>query len=78
MSKVRSPSPGFDRLMEYASWKQAQWTRWFAWYPVMMNGERIWLKLVERRVPSHFDEQLQGWRPDSPMRMEYRQPHKSR
>lgn len=25
------------------------WCKWFAWYPVTVNNERIWLKTVYRR-----------------------------
>ena len=25
------------------------WESWFAWYPVKINGERVWLKTVYRR-----------------------------
>jgi hypothetical protein len=70
--KARSTSPGFDHFMEAACERQAMWHRWFAWYPVMVNGERVWLEMLESRVPSHYDEYLRGWRPDQPMRTEYR------
>jgi hypothetical protein len=26
-----------------------QWKRWFAWYPVWIDGEMFWLRSVERR-----------------------------
>jgi hypothetical protein len=25
------------------------WVKWFAWYPVKVNGRRTWLKTVYRR-----------------------------
>jgi hypothetical protein len=25
------------------------WERWFAWYPLMINGRSVWLQTVERR-----------------------------
>ena len=25
------------------------WERWFAWYPLMINGQSVWLQTVERR-----------------------------
>jgi len=29
----------------------AEWSRWFAWYPVRsMDGQYLWLETVERRV----------------------------
>lgn len=72
---MSSPSPRFDAYMERASEKQAQWRSWFALWPVKINGRRVWLKMVERRVPSHYDEFLRGWRPDYPTRIEYRMPN---
>jgi hypothetical protein len=27
-----------------------QWHRWLAWYPVMIDGEYVWLELVQRRL----------------------------
>ena len=26
------------------------WHRWFAWYPVRIDNERVWWEWVERRV----------------------------
>jgi len=26
------------------------WHKWFAWYPILINGNFIWLKFVERRI----------------------------
>lgn len=26
-----------------------EWTKWFAWYPVTVNGKRVWLQSVYRR-----------------------------
>ena len=25
------------------------WETWFAWYPLMINGQSVWLRTVERR-----------------------------
>ena len=25
------------------------WEAWFAWYPLMINGQSVWLRTVERR-----------------------------
>lgn len=35
------------------------WHRWFAWYPVQLNGTdtRVWWEWVERRI-----DNVQGWR----------------
>ena len=27
------------------------WQKWFAWYPVLVNGSRFWGKYVYRRMP---------------------------
>ena len=26
------------------------WNRWFAWYPIVINDERVWLEYVERKL----------------------------
>lgn len=28
---------------------QNGWCRWFAWRPVTINGQMVWLEVVERR-----------------------------
>ena len=32
------------RKIEYMPWK-----KWFAWHPVIVHGNRVWLKTVYRR-----------------------------
>ena len=32
------------RRIEYMPWK-----KWFAWYPVLVHGQRTWLRTVYRR-----------------------------
>lgn len=27
-----------------------QWRRWFAWHPVQVRGQRVWLHWVERQI----------------------------
>ena len=27
-----------------------EWHRWFAWYPVVIEGQWVWLETVERRL----------------------------
>lgn len=34
--------------------KLQQWHRWFAWHPVRLNGECVWLETVERRMTGMF------------------------
>jgi hypothetical protein len=28
-----------------------QWHRWFAWYPVRIGEDTVWLETVEKRIP---------------------------
>ena len=30
------------------------WTKWFAWYPVKVHGQRTWLKTVYRRKVTRY------------------------
>lgn len=34
--------------------KLQQWHRWFAWCPIRMNGECVWLETIERRISFTF------------------------
>jgi hypothetical protein len=35
---------------------RANWTRWFAWHPVIIDNVTVWLEIVERkRDPDIFD-----------------------
>jgi hypothetical protein len=40
------PRSGYytPRKTEYMAWK-----KWFAWYPVIIHGQKIWLKTIYRR-----------------------------
>jgi len=38
----------------------AAWEKHFAWLPVVVNGEKVWLKTVYRRNRYVFDERW-GW-----------------
>jgi hypothetical protein len=29
--------------------KDDVWRRWFAWHPVTVDGQRVWLRWIERR-----------------------------
>jgi hypothetical protein len=33
---------------------RANWHRWFAWYPVSIDGQLVWLEIVERRCGETF------------------------
>jgi hypothetical protein len=37
--------------LKYREWlnKKRQWNKWFAWYPVSVLEERVWLEWVERK-----------------------------
>jgi hypothetical protein len=35
------------------------WTWWFAWYPIMHKGKRIWLRWIQRRW--HARRLGDGW-----------------
>jgi len=37
------------------------WTRWFAWYPVRVNGNIIWLKFVYRKEKRHTYVNCDDW-----------------
>ena len=31
-----------------------QWRKWFAWYPVKIDNERVWLEYVYRRTTVYY------------------------
>jgi hypothetical protein len=63
----------FDAYSNNAFTRYAHWRRWFAWYPVKIDGRRVWLRMVERRIPSQYWPQLGGWRPiEVPAKYTYR------
>ena len=37
------------------------WHRWFAWYPVMLDKEKVWLKTVMRIGELHDLELARIW-----------------
>ena len=37
-------------MLTTEGWRsQGPWETWFAWYPLMINGQSVWLRTVERR-----------------------------
>ena len=36
------------------------WKQWFAWYPVKVHGQRVWLKTVCRRKTNVYVD-AEGW-----------------
>lgn len=34
------------------------WHKWFAWYPIVVNGKRVWLKNIYRRQHIHTTRKL--------------------
>lgn len=37
------------------------WEQWFAWRPVKVNGERVWLKYIFRRCINTYVD-MDNWR----------------
>ena len=39
------------------------WEAWFAWYPLLINGQSVWLRTVERRYQyrHHGDAVERRW-----------------
>lgn len=31
-----------------------EWTDWFAWHPVTIDGQKVWLETVERRLVGDY------------------------
>jgi hypothetical protein len=42
---------GKSAAQEYREWlqKKKQWNAWFAWFPVTVGKERVWLEWIERQ-----------------------------
>ena len=37
-------------MKSHDSWRgHGPWEPWFAWYPLMIDGQSVWLRTVERR-----------------------------
>ena len=36
------------QILDYES-DARRWRPWFAWYPVLINGQSVWLQTVQRR-----------------------------
>ena len=45
------PSPHEQEMVRIA--KMKQWHTWFAWYPVTVGEDRVWLETVLRRGSVH-------------------------
>jgi hypothetical protein len=39
---------------EERDYRLRQWKRWFAWRPVVIDGERVWLEYVYRRTKVYY------------------------
>lgn len=35
---------------KHKTFDRSEWHKWFAWYPVVIDGENVWLETVERRA----------------------------
>jgi hypothetical protein len=52
---IREPKRG-DNEMRLKPKDRAEWQRWFAWHPVIINNVTVWLETVERKKdPDIFD-----------------------
>jgi len=40
---------------------ESPWEKWFAWYPVKVNGTRVWGKSIYRRQLEWFEWFELGW-----------------
>src|SRR5262245_28602681 len=46
---VVSPGEGnMQPILDYES-DERRWRTWFAWYPLLINGQSVWLRTVHRR-----------------------------
>jgi hypothetical protein len=36
------------QILDYES-DSRRWRAWFAWYPLLINGQSVWLRTVQRR-----------------------------
>ena len=50
--------------------KRADWHRYFAWHPVLIEGEHYWMQMVERKVTYNYSLCHYGI-DDSPLRETY-------
>ena len=48
---------GLTREQRYQ--ERRKWHKWFAWHPVRIGNERVWLETVERQG-EHFEDSLGG------------------
>lgn len=42
-----------ERRAAWEAWYKEEtntWRPWFAWYPVQVDGEKVWLQTVERKL----------------------------
>lgn len=45
--------------MRWTPQERTDWRRWFAWYPVTINGQAVWLEYVYRKA--EHDGYLPRW-----------------
>jgi hypothetical protein len=41
--------------------RREEWHRWFAWYPVRIGNQRVWLETVERKGRWWSALYAEGW-----------------
>ena len=47
--------------MRWKAKPKSEWIPWFAWHPVQINHEWIWLERIERRIESYYGGELVGF-----------------
>lgn len=48
--------------MKWAALDRTRWNRWFAWHPVKVGGQWVWLETIERRCGETFCGDYQEYR----------------
>lgn len=57
-----NPAPKYPTWNDYVARKivKSPWEQWFAWYPVKVHNERVWLKTVYRRKINEYVD-MESW-----------------
>ena len=46
---------------QYNSEMNMPWHKWFAWYPVVVNNKRVWIKTIFRKGTRHHRSGQWNW-----------------
>lgn len=52
------PGPG-----DFNIWRKIEvepWAKWFAWHPVKIKGNRVWLRTIYRRRVANYSD-MERW-----------------